>query len=225
MNAETQGKVAGPAQPVRVLVAAAPAVDPGLGIAVAQAVAGDDVNEVETKMPAKVAKENDVFAEDPFADDTESGGDILDELSEEADSAISEVPSGEEAASSGEEDESPQEVGMFEIYWKKCLRCKSLIPELTDEDGGRLFKKCHFLAGNEDCPAKDAVIIVGVPTKKIVSAILDAEQSGETEKLATIYAKLATKDPNVQAMVHQALSTARSELVSEGFPGGVELDD
>jgi hypothetical protein len=25
--------------------------------------------------------------------------------------------------------------------------------------------------------------------------------------------------------VHQALSTARSELVSEGFPGGVELDD
>lgn len=206
---------AGTAQPVHVKVSAA---DVSVASEPAVATATAVVSENDNKGQTQSKKEVDVFSEDPFADQDNAGSrsDPLDveELTDDEGDSSSQEGSGEDLlATSDEEDDgeaAPEEVGVFEIFNKRCLRCQSLIPELSDEDGGRTFKKCHFTSGNEDCPAQNATIIIGVPTKKIVNAILDAEQNGESERLATIYSKLSSKDPNVQAMVHQALLAERA---------------
>lgn len=207
----TQENIAGVAQPVRISVSAVqepPQVETDSGVKVAQLVSDSG----STGSTQGYSDEVDVFSEDPFGEDSTNSPDILAELTEEADSQpgrglVNISEDGEE----GSLEDEPPEIGLFTIFHKKCLRCKYLVPELTDEEGGKSFKKCHFTAGNEDCPAKTAQIIVGVPTAKIVNRILDAEQAGESELLATIYAKLATKDPNIQALVHEALATERTE--------------
>jgi hypothetical protein len=107
---------------------------------------------------------------------------------------------------SSEEDE---EIGVFEIYNRKCLNCISLCAELAGK-GGKEHTSCHFTNGNEDCPARFVQVIVGVPVNRLVRAILESEETGDSERLATIYSKIATKDPTVQTQVYQALAEARA---------------
>lgn len=112
-----------------------------------------------------------------------------------------------------EAEDADSDVGVMTIYQVKCLRCTHLVPELSDDTNpkGKEFKGCHYENGNEDCPAQWATIVVGIPVDKIVTAIMEAEEAGNTEKLGAIYAKLASKDEAQQAEVHRKLALARKQ--------------
>lgn len=108
----------------------------------------------------------------------------------------------------GNEDEEVDEEAILRIYSADCLRCVALVGAL----GQKVFKRCHYTTGNEDCPAGSARIVVGVPVNKIVSMILDAENSSDNARLARIYSQLSGKDQVVQDLVRDELAKARQAL-------------
>lgn len=125
-------------------------------------------------------------------------------------SAESVFPVGEGGVpeAGGDEDEEVDEEAILRIYSADCLRCVALVGAL----GQKVFKRCHYTAGNEDCPAGSARIVVGVPVNKIVSMILDAENSSDNARLARIYSQLSGKDQVVQDLVRDELAKARQAL-------------
>ena len=126
-------------------------------------------------------------------------------------SAESVFPVGEDdgsVASGSDEDDEVEEEAILRIYSADCLRCVALVGAL----GQKVFKRCHYTAGNEDCPAGSARIVVGVPVNKIVSMILDAENSSDNARLARIYSQLSGKDQVVQDLVRDELAKARQAL-------------
>lgn len=158
------------------------------------------------------ADDNDIFGdpsvssipEDP-EDDVFGSGDTTDsEDQDEVDDAAStdqfEDSEGDEDGSEDGEDEP----GLLTIFKHECLNCISLYA-----NGTKQYKKCHFTEGNEDCPASQVKIVVGIPVGRLIKRILDAEELGEAESLTEVYAKISTKDPDVQALFFQELSVAR----------------
>lgn len=107
------------------------------------------------------------------------------------------------------EDES-SEMGILEIHSRKCLRCTHLCPEL-EGNNGKAFTNCHFENGNEDCPAATVQIVVGIPVNRLIRTVFECEASNDSERLATLYARIATKDAVVQAQFFAALQAARAD--------------
>ena len=128
------------------------------------------------------------------------------------DAAASVFPAeGDNSASSTEVEDEDEELGeeaILRIYSADCLRCVALVGPL----GQKVFKRCHYTEGNEDCPAGSARIVVGVPVNKIVSMILEAEGSSDNARLARIYSQLSGKDQVVQDLVRDELAKARQAL-------------
>ena len=138
-----------------------------------------------------------------LAADGDASSDEEDTAELDLDSALS--PSAVDTSDEVDTEDEDCQTGVFTIYHAKCLKCSHLFAEAE-----RAFNNCHFTNGNDECPAKDAVIVVGIPTQKVVTRVLEAEAEANTLKLAQIYMKLASKSKPVQMQFAQALAEARA---------------
>lgn len=105
-------------------------------------------------------------------------------------------------------DEEAPDNGTLEIYRPECLKCKALVPHEE-----KTWKKCHFSAGNERCPAQSVKIVVGIPVDSIVQAFIVSEQTANMERLARLYAQLSTKPEWQQQQITAALTKRREDLL------------
>lgn len=158
----------------------------------------------------KALVEFEAEADDIFGDDAPDAL-LAQAESSEDNSVISFDEDGEdgedqkgEGMPEGSEDDEDTDIGVFTIAKPECLKCTALFA-----GGTKLYKSCHFTAGNEDCPAASARIVIGIPVGKAVLRILEAEESGDTLALAKCYTILAGKDPAVRQMVMEAVAQER----------------
>ena len=103
----------------------------------------------------------------------------------------------------------PEEAVLF-VYDPKCLGCSHLVAFATETHNG-----CHFLSGNEDCPAQSVTISVKLPMTKIIRNFLRAEEDGDTEKLGRLYATLSTKPEWAKRQILEALQEARERALAK----------
>lgn len=163
-----------------------------------------------SSLPEFEAEADDIFGDDApdalLAQSDSTGEDSVINFGDE-----DEGDSQEEGMPEGSEDEEETDIGVFTIAKPECLKCTALFA-----GGTKLYKSCHFTAGNEDCPAASARIVIGIPVGKAVLRILEAEESGDTLALAKCYTILAGKDPAVRQMVMDAVAQEREARKNQG---------
>jgi hypothetical protein len=93
---------------------------------------------------------------------------------------------------------------ILNVYKKKCLECKALVPWAE-----KLYKQCHFSNGNENCPAKSVRIQTRIPMERIIPRFLAAEQMNDSGVLMLLHQNLSKKESWVQDAVHEELKKAR----------------
>jgi hypothetical protein len=191
----------------------------------------DDVDQDNTESNV----EEDVVAEEATAgsdedDDIFAGNDAfvaaknaLDELeidSEEVgkkDAGSDALEGLDDTSPLATDETEPDQVGTLQVFNENCFRCTHLIPELKSGKHikAKKFSECHFENGNEECPAKTVIIVVGIPIQKIVKMWMGAHIDGDNERKAKIEAKLATKDEVQRELANKAISKALKEYYTK----------
>jgi hypothetical protein len=135
---------------------------------------------------------------DPTTDLEEQGSDIGDD--EEAD--LSMLLGGPTASPHTQISQS-EELGVFEIFRKECLRCKHLVPTMEKK-----WNECFWKKGNEFCPASAVQVVQRIPLADIVPRFLTAMKTGDFERLAKLSAKLSEKPDWYQQRVKTSIEEA-----------------
>lgn len=141
---------------------------------------------------------------------------LIDTLRDEGDTtpeeldAIAQLGNGEVEGKPATEDstapaviEVPNESKNLLIMYKPwCFRCTALVG--TDETRSKELKPnktCHYMNGNEHCPAKNNRLILGVPVEETAKALFDATTANDLDKDLEIRTRLRKFDPIMQKKV------------------------
>lgn len=113
-----------------------------------------------------------------------------------------------------EDIEEETDSGILWVHKEDCLNCGHLV----------VFKAkkrmpCHFSTGNKDCPAQSVVVAIRLETKSVVTRVMAAEASNDTDTLSKFYAKLSTLPDWKRAQFLEALDEARAERVARSNRG------
>lgn len=103
------------------------------------------------------------------------------------------------------DEEESGDGAVVEVFKKKCLNCKALVPWAE-----KTYKSCHHSNGNEFCPAATIKIQTRIPFEDIVPRFLAAEEQSDTTRLLKLYENLAKLAPWKQEAIHDALKRARA---------------
>jgi hypothetical protein len=88
------------------------------------------------------------------------------------------------------------------LYSTKCKRCKHLDPEEEVE-----FNKCHYTAGNKECPASDVQFAVVGESKRFALAVKRSRASGNIAREVRILKEVNTRSPAFQHKFREWLSS------------------
>ncbi len=83
----------------------------------------------------------------------------------------------------------------LEVYSRKCLRCSHLV-----EGAKQTYEECHYLQGNEDCPASEVRIVVTGKAARAARLIMKAREERNPAREAQILQEMANESP---AVLHQ----------------------
>lgn len=79
------------------------------------------------------------------------------------------------------------------LYSPRCKRCGHL-----DPDEERKFNKCHFSAGNTECPAQEVRFAVVGEAKRLAGAIKKARAARDIKKEIKILSLVESRSPAFQ---------------------------
>lgn len=86
------------------------------------------------------------------------------------------------------------------LYAEKCFRCSHLV------DGApKTFNRCHFSAGNVDCPAVAVRIITSGKIRQYVKRMEAAQEAKDAPTIAAIWAEIAAETPEVRRRLFDVL--------------------
>jgi len=89
---------------------------------------------------------------------------------------------------------------MLLLYNKHCNRCAFLVAHETDFDTANELG-CHYLDGNNECPARVNRLVVGVDFEKASSALCEAWVQNDVVRIHKIMRKLSKLDTAVSKLV------------------------
>ena len=133
------------------------------------------------------------------AEKTEIASLILEQSHKEANTAKV-LPVSNEAEQEESKEELPDEDSLkdrFILFSKKCTLCTHLYPE----GGTQSPVDCHYSKGNEDCPARTTMFIIGVNVNTVAQAIIEANATADFGRLEKIYKRLSSKDESIRLQV------------------------
>lgn len=99
---------------------------------------------------------------------------------------------------------------IFMIAKKECSKCVHLCPET----GSLEPTSCHYDNGNEDCPARTTVIMIGMSLREIetaATAIVEATENGDFQRLNRAANRLATKSESVRTKISKRVLELQAE--------------
>jgi hypothetical protein len=125
-------------------------------------------------------------------------------------SMATEVELGNEGQSNTEPSKAPavMEVdnsskNLLIMFKPWCFKCKHLIStdEARAEELKNYGKDCHYMKGNENCPAKNNRLILGMSIEETARELYEATVTGNLEHDVKTRTRLAKYDPIIQQKV------------------------
>lgn len=106
------------------------------------------------------------------------------------------------------EDETPIEVpnskkNMLLMHKPWCFRCSHLVASSPKQQKHlKAFSDCHYLNGNEACPAKNNRLVLGADTDQLAEQLYIAFTRGDAEAELKLRTKIIGYDPVIQNLVN-----------------------
>lgn len=88
----------------------------------------------------------------------------------------------------------------LELYSDNCLQCSHLI-----EGAPKTFNKCHYTAGNKDCPASEIRIITTGRVRRAAALIKQARADKDPEREAEILQKVSSESPGFLHLLYELI--------------------
>jgi len=179
----------------------------------------DDIFEDET-----VGTETEEETEEDFIDETDAS-EIEEEETEEETEEEEETKEETEEEEEAEEEAEPEptireipddEKDMIIAYNKNCSRCSYLIGWAKDH-----YDDCHYMNGNEACPAQMVKIVLGFPINKAARAIAKSLLNSDVIKSTKQMRHLKQADPAIQSRVMKEVK----KLMAIGDPAKFPVVD
>ena len=95
---------------------------------------------------------------------------------------------------------SPDKRDHLALYSSNCKICKAL-----DASERKVFRKCHFSAGNKHCPASEVRIVIVGQAYRMAEQVLRARATRDAEAESKILTEVATRDADFRERFYHAL--------------------